>query len=79
VIISGWRPGRAVLACAVSAALDATQILLQGETRVPHDLLQAIPYVATLLALVLMGRRHGFRQSGGGGPPAALGKAVAEV
>jgi general nucleoside transport system permease protein len=89
VIVSGWRPGRAVLACAIFAALDAVQILLQGETRVPHDLLQAIPYVATLLALVLMGRRKGSRLGGDGGharaggmppgPPAALGKTVAEV
>jgi simple sugar transport system permease protein len=79
VIVSGWRPGRAVLACAVFAALDAVQILLQGEVRVPHDLLQAIPYVATLLALVVMGRRGGGRKAGAGGPPASLGKTVAEV
>jgi general nucleoside transport system permease protein len=83
VIVSGWRPGRAVLACAVFAALDAVQIVLQGETRVPHDLLQAIPYVATLFALVLMGRRMGRRGgspfAGAGGPPAALGKTVTEV
>jgi simple sugar transport system permease protein len=81
VIVSGWRPGRAVLACGVFAALDAGQILLQGETRVPHDLLQAIPYVATLLALVLMGRQRGLRFAGRmpHGPPAALGKTVTEV
>jgi len=74
VIVSGWRPGRAVLACSVFALLDAVQILLQGETRVPHDLLQAVPYVATLLALVFMGTR-----ARGPRPPAGLGKAEAEV
>jgi ABC-type uncharacterized transport system permease subunit len=74
VIVSGWRPGRAVLACSVFAALDALQILLQGETRVPHDLLAAVPYVATLLALVFMGMR-----ARGPRPPAGLGKAAAEV
>jgi ABC-type uncharacterized transport system permease subunit len=73
VIVSGWRPGRAVLACSVFAALDALQILLQ-ETRVPHDLLQAVPYVATLFALALMGTRLGGHR-----PPAALGKPAAEV
>jgi ABC-type uncharacterized transport system permease subunit len=67
VIVSGWRPGRAVLACAVFAALDATQILLQGETRVPHDLLQAVPYVATLLALVFMGVRQTAAKPPGSG------------
>jgi ABC-type uncharacterized transport system permease subunit len=85
VIVSGWRPGRAVLACGIFAALDAVQILLQGQTHVPHDLLQAIPYVATLLALMVMGRRstihvagrRGASASGAPpGPPAALGKAV---
>ncbi len=70
VILSGWRPGRAVLACCAFALLDALQILLQGETRLPHDLLTAIPYLATLLALVGAGRL-----SAGARPPAALGKA----
>jgi simple sugar transport system permease protein len=79
VIVSGWRPGRAVLACAVFAALDAAQILVQGETRVPHDLLQAAPFVATLLALGIMGRRKGAHAAGRGGPPAALGKPAADI
>jgi ABC-type uncharacterized transport system permease subunit len=73
VIVSGWRPGRAVLACSIFAALDALQILLQ-ETRIPHDLLQAVPYVATLLALGLMGTRANPER-----PPAALGKPATEV
>jgi general nucleoside transport system permease protein len=77
VILSGWRPGRAVLACSVFALLDAFQILLQGETRVPHDLLQAVPYVATLVALVVMGSRS--RGLVGPRPPAALGKPIDEV
>jgi simple sugar transport system permease protein len=73
VIVSGWRPGRAVLACALFAALDAGQIVLQGETRVPHDLLSALPYAGTLVSLMVIGRRR--TSSGGlGGPPAALGK-----
>jgi simple sugar transport system permease protein len=79
VIVSGWRPGRAVLACAVFAALDAGQIVLQGETRVPHDLLAAVPYLATLGALVLIGRRPGSLDARPGRPPAALGKEMTEV
>jgi ABC-type uncharacterized transport system permease subunit len=74
VVLSGWRPGRALLACSAFACLDALQILLQSETSAAHDLLQAAPYVATLLALAFMGiRPRGPR------PPAALGHPAAEV
>jgi simple sugar transport system permease protein len=58
VIVSGWRPGRAVLACAAFALLDATQIVLQGHSRASHDLVTALPYVATLATLALIGRRR---------------------
>ncbi len=57
VIVSGWRPGRAVLACAAFALLDATQIVFQGHGRVSRDLVTALPYVATLVSLALLGRR----------------------
>jgi len=71
VIVSGWRPGRAALACLLFAGLDALQIVLQHGTRVPHDAVQALPYVATLLVLVAIGRRR----AGAARAPAALGKA----
>ena len=58
VIVSGWRPGRAVLACAAFALLDATQIVFQGHSRASHDLVTTLPYVATLLTLAALGRRH---------------------
>ena len=73
VILSGWRPGRAVLACVLFAALDALQFVLQGHANVPHDLVQMLPYVVTLVALVVVMRRRG----GLGRPPAGLGKAPA--
>jgi len=57
VILSGWRPGRAVLACAAFALLDASQIVLQGQSRASHDLVTALPYVATLVSLAVLGRR----------------------
>ncbi len=73
VVLSGWRPGRAALACVLFAALDSLQIVLQQETRLPHDLVGALPYAATLLALVVMGRR--VQKAGlGARPPAGLGK-----
>lgn len=69
VILSGWRPVRAVLACVAFAALDALQIVLQDETKVPGYVVQMLPYVATLVALAAMGR-GGLRAR----PPAGLGK-----
>jgi ABC-type uncharacterized transport system permease subunit len=73
VIVSGWRPGRAALACLLFALLDALQTVLQQTARVPHDLVGALPYVATLLALVVIGRRV-RGGSLGARPPAGLGK-----
>jgi simple sugar transport system permease protein len=58
VILSGWRPGRAVLACAAFALLDASQIVFQGASRASHDIITALPYVATLASLALIGRRR---------------------
>lgn len=72
VILSGWRPARAVLACVLFAALDALQVVLQGHAKIPHDLVQMLPYVVTLIALVVVMRRRG----GLGRPPAGLGQAV---
>lgn len=69
VIVSGWRARRAALACLVFAALDALQIVLQDEARVPHEIVQALPYVATLAALSAFAVRA----------PAALGRVDDEV
>ncbi len=66
VIVAGWRPGRAVLACLGFAALDAAQIVLQDRVAVAHELLQALPYVATLVAIA--GLTRGARA------PAGLGR-----
>lgn len=66
VILSGWRPVRAALACLVFAGLEATQILLQSQRAIPHELLQMLPYAATLVIL-------GFA-AGRARAPAGLGK-----
>jgi simple sugar transport system permease protein len=71
VILSGWRPVRAVLACVAFAALEALQIVLQDQARVPHEIVVMFPYVATLVALLLIGAR---RSVGWARPPAGLGK-----
>ena len=76
VILSGWRPGRAVLACLLFAALDALQIVLQDQARLPHELVEMFPYIATLVALMAIGARRGHRGVAGR-PPAGLGKHAA--
>jgi ABC-type uncharacterized transport system permease subunit len=58
VIVSGWRPGRAVVACAAFASLDALQIVFQESSRASHDLITALPYAATLVSLAIIGRRR---------------------
>jgi simple sugar transport system permease protein len=72
VVVSGWRAGRAVLACVVFGALEALQIVLQGEAqRNPGaDLIQLLPYVATLIVL-------GFA-AGRSAAPEGLGKHAEE-
>lgn len=70
VIVAGWRPWPAVGACLAFAALDALQIVLQNQTRVPSQLFAILPFVATLVALALVSRRT----SGGARAPAGLGK-----
>jgi general nucleoside transport system permease protein len=57
VIVSGWRPWPAVGACLAFAALDALQIVLQNQTRVPSQVFAVLPFVATLLALAVVSRR----------------------
>ncbi len=70
VIVSGWRPWRAALACLVFAALDALQIVLQNQTRLPSQILAILPFVATLAALVLVAGRRAAQIR----PPAGLGR-----
>lgn len=70
VIVSGWRPWPAAVACLAFAALDALQIVLQNQTKLPSQVLAVLPYVATLGALVLVARRGRTLA-----PPAGLGKA----
>lgn len=68
VVVSGWRASVAALACLVFGALEALQIVLQdvlGQTSA-GDLVQLLPYIATLIVL-------GFA-AGRSGAPRGLGK-----
>ncbi|HEY4243175.1 MAG TPA: ABC transporter permease [Kofleriaceae bacterium] len=67
VILSGWRPAWAVVACVGVAVAEAGNILLQvSGDAVPRELAPLLPYALTLAVLVVAGGRRE--------PPRALGK-----
>ena len=70
VIVAGWRPWRALGACCAFATLDALQIVLQNQTKIPSQIFAVLPFVATLVALAAVSKRKG----GGVRPPAGIGK-----
>ena len=59
VIFAGWRPIAAAVVCLVFAGADAAQIRLQGSEHtlmgfeVPVQLIQALPYLLTFIAVAL--------------------------
>jgi simple sugar transport system permease protein len=70
VVFAGWRPGRALLGAYLFGGVTILQLHAQAlGVPVPSQALAALPYLATVLVLVLImrGRR------GGAAGPAALG------
>lgn len=60
VVFGGWRPGKALLGALLFAAFDALQIRLQQTgmgALVPYQIFLMIPYILSILALILMSRR----------------------
>jgi len=60
VVFGAWRPGKALLGALLFAAFDALQIRLQQTglgALVPYQVFLMLPYVLSILALVLMSRR----------------------
>jgi simple sugar transport system permease protein len=67
MILGRWRPGPVAGACLLFALTDALQLNLQGTvTAAPRELIQVLPYVVTIVALL--------GAFGRGRVPAALGK-----
>jgi len=67
VILSGWRPGIAALACLGVAVAEALNILLQlSGSAIPRELAPLLPYVLTLVVLATLSGKN--RQ-----PPRSLG------
>lgn len=61
VIVSGWRPERAALACVAFAALEAAGFVLQDRGGALPAAFAVLPYVGTLLVLVLFARGRSFQ------------------
>lgn len=60
VVFGAWRPGKAALGALLFAAFDALQVRLQQTPMgvvVPYQVFLMVPYVLSILALVLMSRR----------------------
>ena len=60
VVFGSWRPGKALLGAVLFAAFDAFQIRVQQTsfgTHIPYQIFLMMPYILSILALVLMSRR----------------------
>ncbi len=59
VIFASWRPGKALLGALLFGAFDAFQVRMQTEVGafVPSQVFLMIPYVLSIIALVLVARR----------------------
>jgi simple sugar transport system permease protein len=70
VVFASWRPGRLVIGAYLFGAVTILQLHAQGAgIGVPSQLMSALPYLATVIVLVLLSRTR----RGGSTAPAALG------
>ena len=70
VVFSSWRPGRLVVGAYLFGAVTILQLHAQGwGVGIPSQFMSALPYLATIIVLVLLSRARG----GGSTAPAALG------
>ena len=66
VVFASWRPGKALLGALLFAFFDALQLRLQqgaGGGWLPYQLYLMLPYLLSLLALVVMARRASYPQA----------------
>jgi general nucleoside transport system permease protein len=57
VVFATWRPGRCLLGAYLFGGVTTAQLFAQGAgARVPTELLSALPYIATIVVLVLISR-----------------------
>lgn len=65
VVFASWRPGKALLGALLFAFFDALQLRLQqsGDAALPHQVYLMLPYLLSILALVLVARRAAYPQA----------------
>jgi simple sugar transport system permease protein len=71
VVFSSWRPGRLVAGAYLFGAVTILQLHAQAfGLGIPSQLMTALPYLATVIVLVLISRKRG---TAGSAAPASLG------
>ena len=65
VVFASWKPGKALLGALLFAFFDALQLRLQqsGEGLLPYQFYLMLPYLLSILALVLVARRAAYPQA----------------
>ncbi|MCW5255856.1 ABC transporter permease [Verminephrobacter aporrectodeae subsp. tuberculatae] len=65
VVFASWRPGKALLGALLFAFFDALQLRLQqaGDAWLPYQLYLMLPYLLSILALVLVARKAAYPQA----------------
>jgi general nucleoside transport system permease protein len=65
VVFASWRPGKALLGALIFAFCDALQLRLQqgGGGALPYQLYLMLPYVLSIIALVVVARKAAYPQA----------------
>lgn len=65
IVFASWRPGKALLGALLFAFFDAAQLRLQqsGGGVLPYQVYLMLPYVLSIVALVLVARRAAYPQA----------------
>ena len=65
VVFASWRPGKALLGALLFAFFDALQLRLQqsGTAVLPYQMYLMLPYVLSILALILVARKASYPQA----------------
>jgi simple sugar transport system permease protein len=65
IVFASWRPGKALVGALLFAFFDAAQLRLQqsGGGALPYQLYLMLPYVLSIVALVLVARKAAYPQA----------------
>jgi general nucleoside transport system permease protein len=63
VVFASWRPGKALVGALLFAAFDALQLRMQHGAVLPYQVYLMLPYLLSILALVLVARKAAYPQA----------------